>query len=65
MNVIVSDGWWKSFMKRHGTLTLHAAEPLSHAHAVCSPEILNHYYDLLQQTLIEQILQTNQIRYSI
>ena len=57
LNVKVSDGWWKSFMKRHGTLTLRAAEPLSYARAVCSqPEILNHYYDLLQQTLIEHDL---------
>ena len=44
-------------MKRHGTLTLCTAEPLSYAHAVCSqPEILYHYYDLLQQTLIEHDL---------
>ena len=57
INVTVGDGWWKSFMKRHGTLTLRTAEPLSYAHAVCSqPEILNHYYDLLQQTLIEHDL---------
>ena len=57
LNVKVNDGWWKSFMKRHGSLTLRAAEPLSYARAVCSqPEILNHYYDLLQQTLIEHDL---------
>ena len=44
-------------MKRHGSLTLRAAEPLSYARAVCSqPEILDHYYDLLQQTLIEHDL---------
>ena len=47
LNVKVSDGWWKSFMKRHGTLTLRTAEPLCYACAVCSqPEILNHYHDL-------------------
>ena len=50
----VGDGWWRLFIKRHGTLTLHTAQPLSYARAVCSqPEILNHYYDLLQQTLLE------------
>ena len=57
LNVKVSDGWWKLFMKRHGTLTLRTAEPLSYARAVCSqPEILNHYYELLHQTLIEHDL---------
>ena len=44
-------------MKRHGTLTLRTAEPLSYTRAVCSqPEIFNHYYDLLHQTLIEHDL---------
>ena len=53
LNVKVGDGWWKSFMKRHGTLTLRTAEPLAYAHAVCSwPEILNHYYDLFSRTNI-------------
>ena len=57
LNVTVGDVWWKSFMKRHGTLTLRTAEPLSYVRAVCSqPEILNHYYDLLQQTLLEHDL---------
>ena len=65
LNVKVSDVWWKAFMKRHGTLTLWDAEPLSYARAVCSqPEIFTHYYDLLQQTL-NRILKINQIRYSI
>ena len=57
LNVKVGDGWWKLFMKRHGTLTLRTAEPLAYACAVCSqPEILNHYYDLLEQTLLEHDL---------
>ena len=44
-------------MKRHGTLTLRTAEPLAYARAVCSqPEILNHYYNLLEQTLLEHDL---------
>ena len=64
LNVKVGDGWWKLFMKRHGTLTLHTAEPLAYARAVCSqPEILNHYYDLLEQTLLRHDLadKTNQV----
>ena len=40
-----------------GTLTLRTAEPLAYARAVCSqPEILNHYYGLLEQTLLEHDL---------
>ena len=57
LNVKVGDGWWKSFMKRYGTLTLRTAEPLAYARAVCSqPKILNHYCDLLEQTLLEHNL---------
>ncbi|XP_065891048.1 uncharacterized protein [Dysidea avara] len=58
INRTVGEGWWKSFMKRHGTLALRMAESLSYVRAVCSqPEILNHYYDLLQQTLLDHELE--------
>ena len=57
LSVKVGDGWWRSFMKIHGALTLHTAVPLSYAHAVClQPKILNYYYDLLQQALLEHDL---------
>ena len=51
--VSLSPGWWQSFKKRHPTLTLRSAAPLSYARAVCSsPEILSQYYDLLEKTLV-------------
>ena len=43
---IINDEAW--------ALILHTTEPLAYAFTVCShSEILNHYYDLLQQTLLE------------
>ena len=53
----LSPGWWQSFKKRHPTLTLRTAAPLSYARAVCSsPEILSQYYDLLEKTLVDNDL---------
>ena len=52
LNVKVSDGWWQGFVKRHGNLTLRAAEPLAYARAISSqPEVLNQYYTVLEETL--------------
>ena len=49
---VVTDGWWSSFKRRHGSLTLRTAKPLPYARVVSSsPEIISHYYDLLEQTL--------------
>ena len=49
---IVSHGWWDSFRKRHSEICLRKPEPLSHARVICtSPDILNKYFDLLEQTL--------------
>ena len=54
---IVTDGWWTSFKKRHGQLTVRAAEPLSYFRAVStSPQIISRYFDLLEQTLIDNDL---------
>lgn len=54
---IVTDGWWTSFKKRHRHMTLCTAEKLSYSRAVsCSPDILDHYYDLLEQTLSDNDL---------
>ena len=53
----VTDGWWTSFKKRHGSLTLRAAEPVSYARAVCSsPAIIQQYYDVLEATLLDNDL---------
>ena len=54
---VVTDGWWSSFKERHGSLTLRTAEPLPYARAVSSsPEIISHYYDLLEKTLSDNDL---------
>jgi len=51
---LVTDGWRASFRRRHGSLTLRTAEPLSYARAVASnPEVLDHYYSLLELTLTD------------
>ena len=51
---LVTDGWWASFRRRHGSLTLRTAEPLFYARAVASnPEVLDNYYNLLEQTLTD------------
>ena len=49
---VVSHGWWDSFRKKHSEICLRKPEPLSHARVICtSPDILNKYFDLLEQTL--------------
>lgn len=54
---LVTDGWWRSFKRRHGQLTLRAAEPLTYARAVASsPQIISSYFDLLEQTLTDNDL---------
>lgn len=48
----VSSGWWESFCRRLPNLCLWTAAPLSLAHARASdPEMVSHYFDLLEQTL--------------
>ena len=52
INVTVTNGWWDSFRKRHPSLSLRNPEQLSHVRAVCtSPEALDHYFDILEETL--------------
>ena len=53
---LVTDGWWSSFKKRHGQLTLRTAEVVSYARAVCTSEIIQQYYDVLETTLLENDL---------
>ena len=56
--VSLSAGWWQSFKKRHPTLTLRTAAPVSYARAVSSsPEILAMYYDLLEKTISQNKLE--------
>lgn len=48
----VTNGWWESFCKRHPTLMLCTAIPLSMARTRASdPEMMSRYFDLLEQTL--------------
>jgi len=57
LDVVVSHGWWESFKRRHPNITVRTAEHLSYCRAVaCSPEILDNYYDLLEQTLVDNKL---------
>ncbi len=52
MEVSVTSGWWVSFRKRHPELTLRMSEPLAHVRAASvSPEVLDKYYDVLDDTL--------------
>ena len=54
----VTNGWWESFCKRHPNLTLRANVPLSQARAKATdPEMLNQYFDLLEQTIAENSLE--------
>ncbi len=55
--VQVSNGWWESFKRRNPKLTLRTAQPLSYARLIAgNPDIVNYYYDLLENTLIENDL---------
>lgn len=52
--VIISNGWWESFKKRHPELTLRTAEKLSYSRLVVTDQnIMNNYFDLLERTLID------------
>ena len=53
-DVTVSTGWWASFSQRHSQLTLRMAEPVSVARTVGTrAEIIQHYFDLLEKTLVQ------------
>ena len=45
----ISNGWWESFRHRHPQLTLQTVEKFSYARFVAT--IVNHYFDLLEETL--------------
>ena len=51
-NVEVTKGWWDSFRSRHPEIVLRQAEPLSYARAASNnPEVIDKYFDLLEDTL--------------
>ena len=57
LDVRVSNGWWESFKRRNPKLALRTAEPLSYARMIAgNPDVLNYYYDLLENTLVENDL---------
>lgn len=58
LGVKVTHGWWESFRRRHGDLTLRTAERLAYIRMVSSSEaILDDYFDVLERTLVENDLQ--------
>ena len=49
----VTAGWWYSFKSRHPELTIRTAEQLAYARAIAQDQtVLDHYFDLLEQTLL-------------
>ena len=50
--VEVTRGWWDSFCAGHSEVTLRHAESLSYARvAASSPDIINRYFDLLEDVI--------------
>ena len=48
----VTKGWWNGFQRRHPELTIRSATPLSQARSnATDPEMLGHYFDLLEETI--------------
>ena len=53
----MTSGWWQSFCHRHPNLTLRTPAPLSKArHDASDPETVVRYFDLLEQTMVENDL---------
>ena len=54
---VVTDGWWTGFKRRHDSITLRSAVPLSFSRAKATdPEVISTYFDILESTLIENDL---------
>ena len=52
--VNVTMGWWNSFRKRHQQLTARSASRLAYNGAIAQdPEIISNYFDLLEETLLQ------------
>ena len=59
-DVVVTLGWWERFRQRHPSLTLRSAVPLSYIRAMAQDqESINHYYNLLEDTLTQNDLLDN------
>lgn len=59
---MASEKWWKGFKSRHPTLTLRTAQPLDVLRArATQPEIINHFYDLLEYEVKTHRFQPHQI----
>ena len=53
----ISYGWWEAFKKRHPNLSLRIPASLSKPRAMASNRaVLDHYFDLLEETLVENNL---------
>ena len=49
----ITPGWWYSFRDRHPELIIRTAEKLAYARTVAQDQsVLDHYFDLLEQTLL-------------
>ena len=60
IEVRISDGWWASFHKRHPSLSLRTPASVSTTRAAASdPSSLEVYFDLLEETLDENELQSS------
>ena len=55
LSVTVTHGWWEGFCQRNPSIVLQAPAQMSLARAKASsdPEVFQHYFDLLESTLIE------------
>ena len=56
LDVQVTNDWWELFKRQNPKLVLRTAEPLLYAQLIAgNPDVLN-YYDLLENTLLENDL---------
>ena len=54
LKVVVSSGWWESFRRRHKEFSIRSAEHLSCVRMLATaPAVLDNYFDLLEETLVE------------
>ena len=55
--VVLNNGWWSGFSKRHPELTVRSAEKLAHCRAVATDQnVMDAYFELLEETLRENNL---------
>ena len=54
LSVTVTQGWWKGFCRRNPSIALRTPAQVSLARAKATdPEVLHHYFDLLESTMIK------------